>query len=103
MDTIALEEHSVSPAFLQGSGRNLKEQAERCGSFRFLELLCDLDDRRIADMDAADIDMQVLSLGSPGVEQLDAPDAVTLARETNNYLAEAIRRHPGRIAGLAAI
>ncbi|PZW18154.1 2,3-dihydroxybenzoate decarboxylase [Thermosporothrix hazakensis] len=54
-------------------------------------------------MDAADIDMQVLSLGSPGVEQLDAPDAVTLARETNNYLAEAIRRHPGRIAGLAAI
>ncbi len=32
-------------------------------------------------MDAAGIDMQVLSLTSPGTEQLDAADAIALSRE----------------------
>jgi predicted TIM-barrel fold metal-dependent hydrolase len=40
-----------------------------------VEQLLDLGDLRIADMDAAGIDMQVLSLNSPGVEQLDAQAA----------------------------
>jgi hypothetical protein len=65
--------------------------------------LCDLDDRRIADMDAARIDVQVLSLTSPGVEQLEAAEAVALARETNDRLADAVRRHPSRFAGFAAL
>ena len=36
--------------------------------------------------------MIVLSLTSPGVEQLDAPEAVTFARVTNDLLADAVRR-----------
>jgi hypothetical protein len=36
--------------------------------------------------------MIVLSLTSPGVEQLDAPEAVAFARETNDLLADAVRR-----------
>jgi hypothetical protein len=36
--------------------------------------------------------MIVLSLTSPGVEQLDAPEAVVFARETNDLLADAVRR-----------
>jgi uncharacterized protein len=43
-------------------------------------------------MDAAGIDVQVLSLTSPGVEQLDAPEAVTFASVTNDLLADAVRR-----------
>ena len=39
-------------------------------------------------MDAAGIDMQVLSLVSPGTEQLDAAEAVAVAREANDYLAD---------------
>ena len=54
-------------------------------------------------MDAAGIDMQVLSLTSPGTEQLDATEAMALAREANNHLAEAVRRHPSRFAGFAAL
>ncbi|HKI37102.1 MAG TPA: amidohydrolase family protein [Gemmataceae bacterium] len=54
-------------------------------------------------MEAARIDVQVLSLTTPGVEQLDAAEAVALARDTNDRLAEAVRRHPSRFAGFAAL
>jgi hypothetical protein len=68
-----------------------------------VEQLCDVDKRRIADMDAAGISVQVLSLNSPGVEQLDPPEAVTIARQTNDWLAQAIGRHPDRLAGFAVL
>ncbi len=111
MQTITLEEHYATPAFMEGPGRQLKEQAQAAhahpqvaaGMAQLLDQLCDLDDRRIADMDAAGVGMQVLSLTSPGVEQLDATEAVTLAREANNHLADAVRRHPSRFAGFAAL
>ncbi len=54
-------------------------------------------------MDAAGIDVQVLSLTFPGVEQLEAAEAVAFARETNDLLGEAVRRHPDRFAGFAAL
>lgn len=67
------------------------------------ERLLDLGDRRIADMDASGIDMQVLSLTAPGVQVFDAEEGAALARSSNDLLAEAIRKHPDRYAGLAAI
>jgi uncharacterized protein len=96
---------------MKGPGRQLKEQAEAArdhprvaaGYEKLIEQLCDLGDGRIAAMDAAGIDVQVLSLTSPGVEQLDAPEAVAFARETNDLLVEAVRRHPSRFAGFAAL
>ena len=99
MRTIALEEHYATPGFLDGPGRQLMT---RRGP-EIVDRLCDVDDGRIAEMDAAGIDVQVLSLNSPGVEQLDAADAVPLARDANDRLAEAIRRHPERLAGFAAL
>ena len=103
MRTITLEEHYASPAFMEGPGRDLKGQAESLGYTRVLEQLCDLEEGRIADMDAAGIDVQVLSLTSPGVEQLEATEAVVLAREENDRLADTVRRHPSRFAGFAAL
>lgn len=97
MRTIALEEHYATPAFMAGPGRHLRADAELAGR------LCDLGDERIAEMDAARIDVQVLSLSPPGVEQLDANQAVALAREANDVLAGAVGRHPGRFAGFAAL
>jgi 5-carboxyvanillate decarboxylase len=65
--------------------------------------MTDLGDVRLADMDATGISKQILSLTSPGVQIFDAPEAVSLARSSNDQLAEAIRKHPDRFAGLAAI
>src|ERR1019366_6504138 len=105
MRTITLEEHYASPAFMTGPGRGLKERAKDFTGSRasLLEQLCDVGARRIAEMDAAEIDIQVLSLTSPGVEQLDAPEAMALAREANEFVADAVRNSPTRFAGFATI
>ena len=105
MRTITLEEHFATSAFLDGPGRDLKEQARQIGgrAERLMRDLCDLGEGRIAQMDAAGIDMQVLSLTAPGVEQLEAAEAAALARDTNDALAEAIAKHPTRLSGFAAL
>lgn len=66
-----------------------------------LPLLLDLGEGRLRGMDAAGVDMQILSLGSPGVQNFDPATAVSLARLANNRLAAAIKAHPTRFAGLA--
>ena len=105
MRTITLEEHFAIPRFLDGPGRGLKEQALKFGgpAAKLFEQLCDLGDKRIAEMDAAQIDMQILSLTSPGAEQLEAAEAAPLARETNDLLADALRRRPTRFGGFATL
>jgi uncharacterized protein len=106
MRTITLEEHFATPRFFDGPGRDLKEQAEKFNNARALQLipqLLDLGDKRIADMDAAGIDMQIVSLTAPGVEQLEAREAIALAAETNDFLADAINKHPTRFGGFAAL
>jgi predicted TIM-barrel fold metal-dependent hydrolase len=105
MRTITLEEHYASPGFLDGPGRELKERALNFGGAaeRLFEQLCDLGEKRIAEMDAAGIDMQVLSLTSPGIEQVEAADAVALAREANDFLADSVEKNPSHLAGFAAL
>jgi predicted TIM-barrel fold metal-dependent hydrolase len=105
MRTITLEEHFTTPAFRAGAGRHREEHAKKVGGrlAKVFEQLADVGDKRIAEMDAAGIDMQVLSLTSPGCEQLDAADAVALAREANDFLAAAVKKHPKRFAGLAVM
>jgi len=64
--------------------------------------LFDIGDGRIADMDAHGVDMHLLMLTSPGVQMFSADEGCAIAGESNDILAEAIRRHPTRLAGLAA-
>jgi 5-carboxyvanillate decarboxylase len=54
-------------------------------------------------MDRNGIDMQVLSMAGPGVEEFDLPTGTALARSINDELAEAVARHPDRFAGLATV
>ena len=111
MRTIMLEEHFATPAFIEGPGRYLKERAQADNASpqaitevtKFIERVSDIGERRIAEMDAAGIDVQALSLLTPGVEQLDANEAVEIAHDVNDRVADAIRRHPGRFVGLASL
>jgi len=103
--TIALEEHFATPDYFDGPGRVLKNRAEKVGG-RYANLLARLTDvgtNRLTEMDAAGIDVQVLSLTAPGVEQMETADAVAMARDTNDYLADAVKRNPTRFAGFAAL
>ena len=67
-----------------------------------LPQLLDIDAGRLADMDAHGVDMHILSLSMPGVQLFDRDTAVSLARAANDRLADTIRRHPARFAGLAS-
>src|SRR5215471_6555178 len=101
MHTIALEEHYVTQALLDAP---VADPLFDLGSFPQMKaLLLDLDAGRIAAMDAAAIDLQILSLMAPGLEQLDAADAIAIARDANDQLGAAVQRHPTRLAGFAAL
>jgi hypothetical protein len=66
--------------------------------------LADFTEYRLPEMDKHGIDIQVLSLTSPGIQmQLDTQTAVADARAANNFLATIISDHPGRFQGLAAV
>jgi predicted TIM-barrel fold metal-dependent hydrolase len=105
MRTITLEEHFISPGFLAGPGKGFAEQLRSRGprGERMYEQLQDIGDKRIAEMDAAGIDMQVLSLNSPGVEQAEAAEQLSIAVESNDFLAEAVKKYPSRFAAFAAL
>ncbi len=47
-------------------------------------------------MDAAGIDVQVLSVTTPGSQQMSAADSVPLARQLNDRAAQAVRAYPKR-------
>ena len=61
-------------------------------------------DQRVAAMDAAGVDVSLLSHTVPGVQGIVDPAlAAAAARQINDVLAEAIARHPTRFAGLASV
>ncbi|MBX9843959.1 MAG: amidohydrolase family protein [Xanthobacteraceae bacterium] len=104
MRTITLEEHFTSPGFVTGPGKEFMAQLRmRTTSTRIAEQLQDVGDKRIADMDAAGIDMQVLSLNAPGVEQADAAEQIPVAAEANDIMAEAAKKNPKRFAAFASL
>ncbi len=67
-----------------------------------LELGADLGDGRIKNMDAAGIQMQVVSYASPA-QLAPADQAVALTRAANDRLAEAIAANPARLSGFAVL
>ncbi len=89
------------PGFVSLQGFFTRSNAERPAAV--LARLQDLGERRIADMDAAGIDRQIISLTCPGVQILDRDRAVAMAALANDQLAEACRKHPDRFSGLTAV
>ncbi len=89
---VVLEEHFSHPDLL--GAMPMKPLSER---------LLDLGEGRIAAMDEAGIDLQVLSHFPSGPQNL-APDAARdMARRTNDLIAETIARRPDRFAGFASL
>ncbi|CAM5645438.1 amidohydrolase [Streptomyces avidinii] len=103
MRTIGLEEHFVTPelvGYSAGSASILQPEKWREASRRLL----DITGERLAEMDAAGLDMQVLSLNSPGIQaETDAAVAVAQAAAVNDLLAGVVADHPDRFAGFAAL
>jgi 5-carboxyvanillate decarboxylase len=96
-----LERGGADTGFDSLWGHYLHSNAERPASVR--RRLQDLGSERLADMDAAGIDHQVLALTSPGTQVFDADTAHGLAVLANDVAAQAVRDHPERFSALAAV
>ena len=68
-----------------------------------VERLRDVGEARLKDMDAAGIDMQVLSHTAPSLQKIAAGEAPALARRVNDRLAAIVAAHPTRYAAFAAL
>lgn len=103
MRTIGLEEHFVTPdlaAYGAGSASIAQPAAWAEASRRLL----DLTEERLPAMDTAGLDVQVLSLNSPGIQaEKDPAVAVRHATAVNDLLAATIAENPTRFAGFAAL
>lgn len=106
MRVIALEEHFTTPAFVAGPGKAFQEGMLRSGGARAEKIfaqLADVGDGRVAEMDAAGVAMQVVSLNAPGTEQAEPEEALAVARDANDFIADAVRRQPARLAAFATL
>ncbi|MGH8735054.1 MAG: amidohydrolase family protein, partial [Burkholderiales bacterium] len=108
MRVIAIEEHFITPMYRERVGANefrnfyLQSRGAEMGH-DIVEQNSDLGKKRLTHMDAAGIDMQVLSFGSPGTEAFAADVAIPMARDANDTLFATVQSWPERFAGFAAL
>lgn len=69
----------------------------------FVEPLLEIGEGRIRGMDRDGVDVQILSITSPGVQLFGAAEAVSLAALANDRLAAAVAAHPTRFGALATM
>jgi predicted TIM-barrel fold metal-dependent hydrolase len=115
MKIIALEEHYGLPVIHDAALKAndpyalVLETLKKAGHFPddpktgFPAGIYDLGEGRIAGMDAAGIDVAVLSYATPSVERLEPSLAKDLARQANDTLAAAISKYPDRLLGFATL
>lgn len=107
MKIICLEEHVATPAIiaawqaLDPATRDLAIEAST-GNDKERRLL-DHFELRIAAMDEAGIDVAVLSHTTPGVQSIAPAQAVGLARDANDMIAQIVRQRPDRFQGFATL
>ncbi len=113
MKIITVEEHFINPALQQAimpeierlAPSHLKAFSPEQGFHSNMDFaaITDIGEGRIANMDGAGLDMQVLSCNGPSAELLLSDEAIPLVRQVNDQLAAAVAVHPDRFAGFAAL
>ena len=107
MRTIATEEHFVTDELvtawsrLDSPARDEARPSVPPGEAG--ERLREVGERRIAAMDDVGLDVQVISLTTPGLHNLPAEEATHLQVETNDRIAELVTANPDRFQGFATL
>lgn len=110
MKIIALEEHTVSREI--GAATHAAILAAYPYYDTFLKPLpadapstadlFELGERRIKEMDAAGIDMEILSYTN-ATQWLSGPDALSIAKAANDALAQSVKAYPDRFRAFATL
>jgi predicted TIM-barrel fold metal-dependent hydrolase len=107
MRTIGTEEHLVTEEVIAAwNGIDPDAREDTLASVPPGDIgdrLREVGERRIAAMDEAGLDIQVISLTSPGLHNLPADVATGLQVETNDRIAELVKAHPDRLQGFATL
>ncbi len=104
----ALAKNKGYPRFVEGDGDrgrrmwHTPDVGQPYGE-PLINSLTELGEIRLAKMDACGVDVQVLSVSAPSIDQLDPEVGTTLAREANNELSEVIGKYPDRFMGYAVL
>ena len=68
------------------------------------ERILDLHGRRLRLMDEFGMQMMILSLNAPAIQAIhDTTQAIAIAKQANDVLAEEVRKRPARFAAFAAL
>jgi uncharacterized protein len=107
MKIIAIEEHWNSASIRDALDRLPEDARDESVAFNAMgdnqARLEDIGPGRIAAMDAAGIDVAILSVVTPATQALPPREAVALARAANDEAADAVRAHPDRFRALATL
>lgn len=100
MRIITLEEHIITPDIVKTAPLPMMNAP---AMQPINAKLLDVGEGRIADMDAAGISMQVLSVGPNAMDKIDSATANALARDANDRMAAAVGAHPDRFAAFGTL
>ena len=107
MKIIAIEEHWNSAGIRAALDRLPAGARDESVAFNAMgdnqARLQDIGPGRIEAMDAAGIDVSILSVVTPATQALPAAEAVPLARDANDEATDAVRAHPARFRALATL
>ncbi|MDE6010967.1 MAG: amidohydrolase family protein [Muribaculaceae bacterium] len=110
MKIIAVEEHLSSKTIGAAVAKTIREAYPYAQQFMHpapadapsVTDLFELGEKRIAELDKAGIDMEVVSYTNP-TQWLTGEEAVTLAKQANDTLSEAVRPYPDRFRAFATL
>jgi uncharacterized protein len=107
MRVIAIEEHwttegidralRAQPAEVRDESVALNDRGE------IPARLLDVGEQRIEAMDAAGVDVQILSIAPPGTQGLPAREAIALSRDANDRASAAVGGHPLRLMAMTTL
>jgi predicted TIM-barrel fold metal-dependent hydrolase len=106
MRLIAIEEHILPPAVREAWGTAPEPHDPVSAAADGGEngrRLADLGEGRLALMDEQGVDVQVLSLTTPGLHNLAPDTALDMAHRVNDLIAQTCARYPDRFQGFAAL
>lgn len=110
MKIIALEEHLSSKTIGTAVAKTIQEAYPYTQQFMHPEAadapsvpdLFELGEKRIAELDKAGIEMEIVSYTNP-TQWLTGDDAVTLAKQANDMLFNAVKPYPARFRAFATL
>jgi predicted TIM-barrel fold metal-dependent hydrolase len=105
MKLISIEEHFVTSEIRSAWATSAIGQEGTAAFDRgeIEERLNDLGEHRLALMDESGVDVQVLSVTTPALHNLEAEESVSLARRTNDLVAATVAKYPARFQGFATL